>query len=171
MKVFIGCGSNPDIKKGYLEETKLICDLLCQKGYDLVFGSYSKGMMGVCYNTFIKNKRLVYGMNLEIYNDDLINLEKEKVFNFKDTFTRLKETYNLSDVFIILPGGTGTISELFGIMEEMKNNKTDKKIIVYNYLNYYDNLFKIFDNSDFIYSRDKDNLIIVNNLKDLERVI
>lgn len=174
MKVFIGCGSNPKIEKKYLEETERVCNLLCDKRYDLVFGAYSKGMMGVCYNTFINHKREVLGISLEAYSDDLVNMPLLEVINYHNTFDRLHKIFESCNLFIIMPGGTGSLGELFGLMEEFKTNRSGKKIILYNYNHYYDNLIKFMKdnlNSGFMYEEDFNNLNIISSIDELEKEV
>ena len=171
MKVFIGCGSNPKINENYLKITNDVCNLLCKHNYDLVFGAYDKGMMKVCYDIFKANKRKIYGIGLDIYKNDLQGVETT---NYNTSFKRLEGIFNQSDIFIILPGGTGTLGELFGLLEEFYTNKKDKKLIIYNYDNYYDNIIKFLKDKlqmGFIYDDDINNLIVVDNLEDLERMI
>ena len=174
MRIFIGSGSNDNIRDDYLKMTKNVCDMLCNLDYSLVFGAYSKGMMGVCYNTFISNNKKVLGVTLKEYADDLNNLKGMDYVIVDNSFKRLEYIYNESDIFLILPGGTGSLGELFGLMEENKTNKLDKKIIVYNYKGFYNELIdyiKKLKIKGFTYQDELDKLIIVDNIKILERVV
>ena len=174
MKIFIGSGSNPKIKEEYLNETKNICKMLCDLDYDLVFGAYSEGLMGVCYKEFINNNKKVTGVILEAYLYDLKNMPNMNNIITKSSFERIKIIYDESDLFLFLPGGTGTFNELLAIMEEQKTNPSNKKIILYNYLGFYDgliNLFNDLNDKGFAYGNELDKLIIVNNINDLEREI
>ena len=56
-----------------------------------------------------------------------------------------KNIYDNSDIFLILPGGFGTISEIFNLIEEYRIDDK-KRIIIYNLDGYYDDLIKIMDN-------------------------
>lgn len=70
---------------------------------------------------------------------------------------------------MILPGGIGTYSELFGLLEEKA-----KPVIIYNYKGFYDDLIKFLNknlDNNILYDDDLNNLIIVNNINELERVI
>ncbi len=170
-KVFIACSSNDKVSASYLDETKRVCNLLCHLNYDLVYGSYDRSMMGVCAKTFIQNKKDVYGIGTLAYGKANIDTYSELMPN---TFERLKRMYSLADIFLILPGGTGTIAELFSILEEFKTNKGNKKLIIYNYNGYYNKLLEfIYDKQkeEIIYADDLSNINIVDSIKDLERVI
>lgn len=174
MKIFIGCGSNLLINDKYLSETKNICQKLCNLNNTLVFGAYSKGMMGETYHTFTENNKEVLGITLKEYQDDLINLPDAKIEIVDNSFDRLKEVYKESDMFLILPGGSGTLAELFGLMEENKTNKLNKKIIIYNYQGFYDDLInylKKLEQENMVYPNELNKLIIVKTREELERVI
>lgn len=174
MKIFIASGSNEKIPTKYLEETKNVCKLLCDLDCSLVFGTYSKGMMGVCYQTFKDNNKDILGVTIEAYHETNINFQDIKVIELDSSFKRLECIFNESDMFLFLPGGTGSLGELFGLMEEMKTSKNQKKIIIYNYEGFYDELFdyiNLLSKRGFAYEKELNKLIIVKNKDELERVI
>lgn len=169
MKIFIGCGSNPKIGLEYQEEVKKVCKLLCSYDYSLVYGAYNEGLMKVCFDTFKECNKDIIGVNLEVY-DEVLGIHNIVKNN---SFERLDTIYEISDMFLILPGGVGSLAELFGLIEELKTNKK-KKLIVYNYNNYYSDLFSYLDKclkEGFLYDNDLDNIIVINNINDLEREI
>ncbi len=170
-KIFIGCGSNPLISKEILNETKRICNYICSKDYTLVYGSYDKGMMGICAHTFLDNNKYVHGINLDKYPKNGIDT---KIEEYHTSFERLKRMYELADIFLILPGGIGTYSELFGFLEEFKTNKQDKKLLLYNYEGFYDELINFLEknkNNHILYEDDLDNLIIINTIDELKKEV
>lgn len=174
MKIFIGCGSNPKIDNNYFEETKKICKLLCNYKYDLVFGAYNEGLMGICYKIFLENNRDIYSVNINAYRNVMKDISESKIYMCDSIFDRIKTIFSLSDRFLILPGGTGTLTELFCLIDEFKNNKKDGKIIIYNYNNYYEELLNyLYQKRDdnFIYDTDFDNIMVINNIDELEREI
>lgn len=163
MKIFIGCGSNPKISDELKLVAEDVCKLIAGLGYDLVYGAYNEGMMGVCFDTFKEMNKEVYGINITRYDTG-------GCYEVYDTsFERLKRICELSDKLLILPGGIGTYSELFGLLEEKA-----KPVIIYNYKGFYDDLIKFLNknlDNNILYDDDLNNLIIVNNINELERVI
>lgn len=163
MKIFIGCGSNPKISDELKLAAKDVCKVIAGLGYDLVYGAYNEGMMGVCFNTFKEMNKEVYGINITKYDTG-------DCYEVYDTsFERLKRICEISDKLLILPGGIGTYSELFGLLEEKA-----KPVIIYNYKGFYDDLIKFLNknlDNNILYDDDLNNLIIVNNINELERVI
>lgn len=174
MKVFIASGSNENIPKEYLDETEKICQLLCDLDLSLVFGTYSKGMMGVCYQTFKENNKDILGITIDAYHETNINFKDIKVIETDSSFKRLEYIFKESDIFLFLPGGTGSLGELFGLMEELKTSNLQKKIIIYNYKGFYNGILdylNILSNRRFAYQKELDKLIIVDTKEKLERVI
>ena len=73
----------------------------------------------------------------------------------EDMHTRKKMMYELCDAAIILPGGYGTMDELFEMITWNQLNIHDKKIVLLNSDGYYDNLLAHFDKmqaENFLYS-------------------
>lgn len=139
MKVFIGCSSHIDIDNKYIEDAKYIANKLSNK-YDLVIGGIQEeGIPGTIYKEFINNKRKVYLYTLELYKEDLTKFIGEYKY-VDNTFERTKELYNSSDKILILPGGSGTFSEIFSMLEDNRTIESNKEIIIYNQDNYYSDI-------------------------------
>jgi uncharacterized protein (TIGR00730 family) len=72
--------------------------------------------------------------------------------------------YELCDAAIILPGGYGTLDELFEMITWNALNIHDKKIVLLNSDNYYDNLLAHFEKmytENFLYRHWKESLVII----------
>ena len=68
-----------------------------------------------------------------------------------------------SDAFIAMPGGFGTLDEIFEVVVLNQLRITDKPIALYNTLNYYDKLIEFIDyavSQGFIRKEHRDNLIV-----------
>ena len=79
-----------------------------------------------------------------------------------------------ADIFIILPGGFGTLDELFEILTLNQLNLYNKPVIIFNISNYWKNLkllIKTMHNEGFLYKQDIDNIIWVNNNKKLITIL
>ena len=74
---------------------------------------------------------------------------------------------SLSDVFIVLPGGIGTLDELFEVMALNYLKINNKKIVILNFNNYWDPLKKLIDNmkkNDFIDKKNEVHIYFFNTL-------
>ena len=142
MKLFIGCSSRPEIDKKYIEDADFISKKLASCGYDLIIGGISnEGMFGKILNNFNAAHRNIKIYTLKLYNEDmsLFNVDCTYVEN---TFEREARIYNEASKVLILPGGTGSLAELFSMLEDNRTIKCTKEIIIYNQDGYYYDLIK-----------------------------
>lgn len=143
MKIFISCSSSEEVKDEYKVVSKYLIDELSKEN-DLVYGSTDKGLMGICYNSFLKNKRKIYGVCYEMYKDDLNNLKLDETYMVKTLEESNRLLESLSDVMLFLPGAYGTLSEFIDILEEKRTGIHNKEMILFNINGFYDDLINMF---------------------------
>ena len=159
MRVTISSSSNDLINEEYKESARKVCDFLASSGCDLNWGSGSSSIMGICYEEFNKYNRNIYGYTSPKYADDIENLPNASHQVFDTTFDLKKHIFGDADIIVLLPGGTGTISEFFAYLEEVRSNDVDKMLIIYNENHHFDSslvlindLIKRNFNSESIYN-------------------
>lgn len=133
MNVFIASSSSDAV----LEKYGTMCSELIEKvaklnDSDLVFGVYSKGLMGKCYDSFKQEQKRIIGIAVKEYEEEFEKIPCDEKVIVKSSMERLETIYNKSDILLFLPGGVGTYNELFACLEEMKTNSENKKLILYN---------------------------------------
>ena len=112
---------------------------------ELNWGSCSVSIMGICYNTFLKHNKKINGYTTKKYISDLENLTGAHHQVFETTFDLKKNVFNDSDVIICLAGGTGTVSEFFSHLEEIRSNDIDKLLVVYDEDHHFDTTLKVIE--------------------------
>lgn len=140
MRLFVGCSSRDDIPSKYYDECKNLLDKLFEKDYDLVFGACNKGLMGLSYNAAISNDSDILGIYPKAYEEEAKGLlgVMEPVNTVSD---RTDMIIRESDILLFLPGGIGTVYELFTAIESKRAMEHNKPIIVYSVDGFYDELF------------------------------
>lgn len=169
MKVFIGCSSSEKIDEEYIDLAYTVASSIAKEKHSLVYGGASYSMMGECYKAFSENKQDIVAIMAEKYKEDLVNLKLSNNFLVKTSLERIARIYEESDAFVILPGGIGTVEEMFSILEENRTN-TWKKVIIYNYMGFYDFIIHWLNmnvNTGFVNDYDIDKIKIVNNKEEL----
>lgn len=141
--IFIGSSSR-NIEE-YKKTAQHLANFLATQGHNLAFGACSTGLMGICYKEFSNKSREVISVTVPLYEEDLKNLENSTHLIVPTTFDRTKELYQKSDLLIILPGGTGTVAEIFGMLEENRSVKTPKPMFILNENGYYNHLLDFID--------------------------
>jgi len=110
------CGSSPGRRGEYRSLAEVLGRTLARRGLDLVYGGGRVGLMGVVADAVLDGGGRVIGVipealaRKEVAHDRLTELE------IVDTMHRRKARMaELSDAFVALPGGLGTLEELFEI--------------------------------------------------------
>lgn len=142
MKVFIGSAASKTIDESYLILARETAEYLADKGLDLVFGGANFSMMGECFKAFIEKGRKVDAYTVKFYEDDLKELEGAECHLVSNTLERFYKMYEHIDIFVILPGGIGTLAEFVSALEEYRSNREHKLIIIYNKDGYYNKIFE-----------------------------
>ena len=174
MKIAISSSSNDKIDESYKKTARIVVKYLAQEENELIWGSGSISIMGICYDEFSKKKRKIYGFTSQKYVDDIKNLPLAKHTIKDDTFDLKKAMFENADVIIFLPGGTGTISEFFSDLEEVRSNDKNKMLILYNENHIFDKTLELIDdlvNKKFNSSSIYDYFKVVNNVLELKEII
>lgn len=163
--VFCGSqsGNNPIFAKHTAELGKLIALL----GIKLVYGGGKKGLMGTIADSVLENGGEVMGVIPQI----LIEWEQQhdsitELAVVQDMHTRKKMMYEMSDAAIILPGGFGTMDELFEMLTWNQLKIHDKKIYLLNSAGYYQPLVQFLrqaEREQFLYEPVEERIIICDN--------
>ena len=138
MKIFIGCSSRKTNFDAFQIEASELATHLANAGYDLVIGGLvDGGMMGRVYQAFLDAKRGITVHTLKEYQEEVNDKKYTKVEYHRTTFERTLHLYRDADTVLFLPGGTGSISELFAMLDEHRTIENTKEIILYNQNGYY----------------------------------
>ena len=173
MNIFIGCSASENISDQYKESSKILIQKISQiKSLNLVFGAYYKGLMAICYDCFKQNNKKVIGITPKIYSNEFVNMPCDEEVITNTTMERFNEIYKKSNIFLFLPGGIGTLAEIFNAIEENRTNDNNKKkIILYNKDFFYTPIIKELYNmykENFI-KEELSNYIVIES--DIDKVI
>lgn len=137
--VFCGSkkGNNPIFEQHAIELGKLIAILKLKA----VYGGGDKGLMGVIANTILENAGHVIGVIPEL----LIEWEHQhngltELSIVPDMHSRKKMIFERSDAAIVLPGGFGTLDELFEMLTWNQLKIHNKNIYILNSDGFYKHL-------------------------------
>ena len=141
MRVSVFCSSAPDIPKSSLDLAFGIGEAIGEQGWDLVWGGGKASMMGAV----AKGARSKGAATIGVIPQPLINLEFEdkdatQMHVVSDMRTRKAKIEDLSDAFIALPGGIGTLEEFFEIWVGSYLKFHNKPIAICDPVGFYDPL-------------------------------
>lgn len=137
--IAVYCGSSDRIKPDYLEAAQAMGAAIAGRGMQLVYGAGSTGSMGAVANGALTAGGRVTGVIPEVFHtphlehDGLTRLEVTP-----DMHTRKARIAEISDGFIALPGGVGTLEEFFEILTWAQIGLHAKPIGLLNTAGYFD---------------------------------
>lgn len=115
--ICVYCGSSLGARKEYVEEARKLGQLLAQKNMTLVYGGSSIGIMGVIANAVLDAGGEVIGVLPRFLDKKEIAHNQLTELKVVDSMHERKMLMSeLSDGFIALPGGLGTLEEFFEIL-------------------------------------------------------
>ena len=156
--IAIFCGSQKGNKTIYRSQSKKIAKILSKESYPIIYGGGRTGLMGTISDTIKKSKGKIIGIFPKFLNfQKLAQGGLYKFYTVKTLSNRKKIMINKSDVFLILPGGFGTLDELLEILTIKQLGLSNKPIIIFNIDGFWDplkNLFLYLKKEGFINHKD-----------------
>lgn len=141
MKICIFCGANASLDPEVDHQVKILMSDFAANKFDLVYGGASIGIMGALATELMVKGGNVYGVIPQhLMKKEIAHAGLTKLHIVKDMHERKKMMYDLSDAFLILPGGMGTLDELFEILTWKQLGLHNKPIAILNVNGYYDHL-------------------------------
>jgi hypothetical protein len=115
-RLCVFCGSKHGVRPAYREAARAMGEALVTAGIDLVYGGGRVGLMGVVADAVLDAGGEVIGVIPEAMSDrEIAHYGLTDLHVVKTMHERKALMYNLSDGFVALPGGLGTLEELFEI--------------------------------------------------------
>ena len=137
----IFCGSSPGARPVYTEATEDLGTLLVQNGITLVFGGATVGLMGRLADTVVSEGGEAIGVIPQALVDrEIAHLGLTELHVVDTMHERKQRMADLSDAFVALPGGLGTLDELFEIYTWAQLGMHSKPIGLLNVEGYFDGL-------------------------------
>lgn len=144
--VCVFCGSSRGIDPDYTEAARSLGRTLAEANVRLVFGGGHVGLMGVLSNAALEAGGEVIGVipgflvERELAHSGLSDLRIVGSMHERKALMS-----DLSDGFITLPGGTGTLEEFFEVLTWAQLGEHEKPCGLLNVAGYYDPLLAVFD--------------------------
>lgn len=148
MKICIFCGANASLDPEVDRQVKILMQDFASKNTELVYGGAGIGIMGALATELILKGGKVTGViPQQLMKKEIAHGGLTKLHVVKDMHERKKLMYDLSDAFLIFPGGMGTMDELFEILTWRQLGLHQKPIALFNINGYYDHLLAFLDHA------------------------
>lgn len=171
MKLCIYGASSNAIDKSFLNAGEQLGSVIADGGHAVVFGGGAAGLMGaVARGAYSKNGEII-GICPSFFNVDGALFENCSEMIYTETMRERKQLLEeMSDAFIITPGGIGTFDEFFEIYTLRQLGVHKKPIAIFNTNGYYDSLIDMLNNAidkSFMPNTNMDLLFISDNPQEI----
>ena len=171
MKICVFCSANSQIDSAYFQLTEELGHWAAKNGHLVVFGGVNQGLME-CLAKAVKEAG---GQTLGVVPSIVEETGRTSQYNDRVlTCNNLSERKQLmldeSDVFIALPGGVGTLDEVFTVAASYTIGYHHKRVILYNILGFWDAAIRMLDDLQqrgMVRGRWRDYIYVANNLDEI----
>jgi uncharacterized protein (TIGR00730 family) len=175
MNVCVFCGSSIGDNPAYTESAETLGLKLAEQNFTLVYGGGKVGLMGVLADSVLKHNGKVIGVIPEfLLKKEVAHLNVTSLEVVQSMHERKKRMADLSDAFVALPGGWGTLDELAEILTWHQLNIIHKPIVILNVDGFFDYLIGQMRQmvlSGFLHQRNFEALQIVDSTPGLMKIL
>ncbi|PZM81503.1 MAG: TIGR00730 family Rossman fold protein [Candidatus Melainabacteria bacterium] len=174
-RVCVFCGSSSGVKQEYAVGARELGLVLAKKNIDLVYGGGHVGLMGIVADAAMSAGAKAIGIiprclaDKEVAHQGLTELKIVQTMH-----ERKAQMSELSDGFIAMPGGFGTLEELFEVITWAQLGIHKKPFGLFNVAGYYDKLIEFMDyqvEQGFVPQRHREMIIVSDEAEQLVEML
>ncbi|MGV7209963.1 TIGR00730 family Rossman fold protein [Oxalobacteraceae bacterium A2-2] len=139
--ICVYCGANPGASPRYAEQARALGRAMAEQNINLVYGGGNVGLMGIIADEVLAQGGEVTGViPTALVERELAHQGLTRLFIVKDMHERKAMMASHADAFIAMPGGMGTLEELFEMLTWSQLGIHAKPIGLLNVDGFYDSL-------------------------------
>jgi uncharacterized protein (TIGR00730 family) len=174
IKICVFCGSSTGSKPSYAEAATKLGRSLAEQNMVLVYGGGNVGLMGVVAEAAMRAGGKVVGIIPERLYELVDQQELTELLVVGDMHERKALMQEKADAFLSMPGGIGTMEELFEVWSWRYIGYHRKPVAILNLDHYYDDLLAMLSHmveEGFLHQEIYDDLIVGHEVEDVLRRI
>lgn len=147
-RICVYCGSSSGARADYAEAAVELADVLVRHDLELVYGGASKGLMGIVADAVLERGGAAHGVIPGLLEEkEIAHTGLTELHVVASMHERKSMMAALSDGFVALPGGFGTLEEIVEIVTWGQLRFHDKPCGVLNVRGYFDQLLAYLDHA------------------------
>jgi uncharacterized protein (TIGR00730 family) len=163
-RLAVYCGSASGSSGVFADATRATAAAMTARGVDLVYGGGRLGLMGLIADTVLAGGGHVYGVIPQALVDiEVAHLGLTELHTVANMHERKARMTDLADAFLALPGGIGTLDELFEAWSWNALGYHKKPFCLLNVEGYWDGMIEFIDHataSGFLSARRRSQLLV-----------
>ncbi len=143
-KIGIFCSASKTIDKMYFDSARQIGEWIGKSGKTLVYGGASLGLME-CVAQAVKDNggRIIGVVPTKLEERDCVSTLLDEIIPTTNLSDRKDIMTEKSDILVAIPGGVGTLDEIFHVIGGSSIGYHDKMVVLYNEYGFYDELLTV----------------------------
>lgn len=170
-RLAVYCGASAGGDPVFAETAKQLGQVMAKRKIDLVFGGGRLGLMGIIADAVLEGGGKVYGVIPEMLKDhEVAHTGLTELHVVTSMHERKAKMTELTDGFVAIPGGIGTLDELFEAWTWKALGYHGKPIGLLNVNGYWDSLNEFLDGvagHGFMSAARREQLILSENIEDI----
>lgn len=173
--IAVFCAASEAIDEKYVQEARELGAFIGSKGCALVYGGARAGLMEAVAAAAKSTGAHIIGVVPHILEqrNRVSGLIEEKIM-VRDLSERKDVMIERSDILVALPGGVGTLDEIFHTMAAATIGFHTKRVVLYNAFGFWDSLLALLQQLSadaFLRGSLSNYLVVANDLAELEKLI
>lgn len=144
-RICVNCGSSPGADKTFSESARQLGKYLAENRIELVYGGADVGLMADVANAALQSGGKVIGVITESLAQKVKHEKLTEMVVVDSMHERKMKMFDLSDAFIALPGGIGTLEEIFEVLTWAQLGIHGKPVGLLNIAGYFEKLLGFLD--------------------------
>ncbi|OMH38739.1 TIGR00730 family Rossman fold protein [Motiliproteus sp. MSK22-1] len=147
-QIAIYCGANSGVDPDFIKQAESFADVLVRRRVGVVYGGSRNGLMGVIADRVLGQQGTVVGvMPKGLIQWEQAHQHLTEMVSVSGMHERKQEMSQRADGFVALPGGIGTLEEIFEMISWAQLGVHFKPCAFFNVNGYYDKLIEFLDHS------------------------
>ena len=174
MKICIFCSANSNLDPDFFQMTEELGHWIGENGHAVVFGGCNLGLMACIAKAVHEAGGETIGVVPSIIEEGgkvsphvTVHIPCDNLSDRKDLLI------GKSDIIIALPGGIGTLDEIFTVLSAASIGYHQKRVVLYNMKGFWQPLIKMLDEMDkngVLRQGWRNDLIVANTLEDVIKI-
>lgn len=170
-KICVFCGSSMGNRIEYSNAAKRVGEYFVDNNIELVYGGADVGLMRIIADVVLAGGVKVIGVMPHLLIEKEVEHKGITQLIEVSTMAERKEKFiEISDGFIAMPGGIGTLDELVEVLIMNQLRISDKPMGILNIEGYFNSILQFFNDaveSGFVREEHRNNLIVSDNIEEL----
>lgn len=170
-KICVFCGSSMGFDNIYREKAEILADYLIEHDMTLVYGGANVGLMKILADKMLSaNKKVIGVMPHHLIEKEVAHTGLTEMIAVDSMAKRKEIMMDISDAFLALPGGFGTLDEIAEVLVLDQLHIMEKPMGLLDVKDYFSHLVKFFRlgvDEGFVRQEHLDNLMVEDNIEAL----